>query len=125
PSTPDSLKSEIRNPKSEIVLLTNGIGGMARLCVALGRVASKYDCLLGANLTARVPVDRHIFAKRVRVWADANGFISTLNADNLIAFEPGPPARWKFAANAADGRVVGIEMTAQTVEGQNTTVSRF
>ena len=34
----------------DLVLLTNGIGGMARLCVDLGRVNSKYDCALGANL---------------------------------------------------------------------------
>src|SRR5256886_198172 len=124
-STPESLKSEIRNPKSEIVLLTNGIGGMARMCVDLGRVTSKYDCLLGANLNARVPVDRHIFAKRVRVWANANGFISTLNADNLVAFEPGPPARWRFATDAGDGCTIEIEMSAEMLPGRNTTVLRF
>ena len=49
------------------------------------------------------PVDRHIFAKRLRVWANANGFISALNAENLLAFEPGPPARWRFATQAGDG----------------------
>jgi predicted glycogen debranching enzyme len=122
---PPNAKLEIRRPKSEIVLLTNGIGGMARLCVDLGRVTSKYDCLLGANLNADVPVDRHIFAKRVRVWANANGFISALNADNLVAFEPGPPALWRFAVNAGDGQTVEIQMTAEMIEGQNTTLLRF
>ena len=110
---------------SDLVLLTNGIGGMARLCVDLGRVTSKYDCLLGANLDPGAPGDRHIFAKRVRVWANAHGFISGLNADNLVAFEPGPPAHWKFAANAGDGRVVEIEMAAGMVESRNTTLLRF
>src|SRR5204863_8343788 len=52
---------------SDVVLLTNGRGGMARLCVDLGRVKSKYDCVLGANLNPTVPVDRHVFAKRIRV----------------------------------------------------------
>ncbi|MFN7138491.1 MAG: amylo-alpha-1,6-glucosidase, partial [Limisphaerales bacterium] len=47
-----------------LVLLTNGIGGMARLCVDLGRIKSKYDCALGANLHSTLPVDRHVFAKR-------------------------------------------------------------
>jgi glycogen debranching enzyme len=118
-------QSAIRNPQSGMVLLTNGRGGMARLCVDLGRVNSKYDCLLGANLDAEVPVDRHIFAKRVRVWAVANGFISPLNADNLAVFAAGPPARWTFRANAGDGRTAGIVMTAGMIEGQNTTVLAF
>ena len=47
---------------------------MARLCVDLGRVNSKYDCVLGANLNPAVPVDRHVFVKRIRVWANADGF---------------------------------------------------
>jgi predicted glycogen debranching enzyme len=105
--------------------LTNGIGAMARLGVDLGRVSSKYDCVLGANLHPSVPVDRHVFAKRIRVWVDAGGFISPLNYQNLITFEPGPPARWRFIANAGDGRTVEIEMCAEMVAGRNTTAFRF
>ena len=61
-----SLLSGNLKPEN-LVLLTNGIGGMARLCVDLGAVKSKYDCLLGANLDPKVPVDRHVFAKRARL----------------------------------------------------------
>src|SRR5581483_11632919 len=51
-------QSAIRNPQpNDLVLLTNGIGGMARICVDLGRVNSKYDCILGANLNPNFPVD--------------------------------------------------------------------
>jgi starch synthase (maltosyl-transferring) len=60
---------------SDMILLTNGIGGMARLCVDFGAIKSKYDCLLGANLNPRLPVDRHVFAKRARVWVNADGFL--------------------------------------------------
>ena len=76
-----------------LVLLTNGRGGMARLCVNLGQVKSKYDCALAANLHASVPVDRHIFVKRLRVWSVADGFITPLDDQNLFTFDPGPPAR--------------------------------
>ena len=41
------------NAATSLVLLTNGLGGMARMCVDLGAVRSKYDCVLGANLTRR------------------------------------------------------------------------
>src|SRR5207302_378197 len=80
-----------------------------RLCLGLGDVTSNYDRLLGANLSASGPVARHIFARRVRVWANADRFISALDGDNLVAFEPGAPGRWRFAASAGDGRTVEIE----------------
>ena len=80
-------QSEFRRKPTDLVLLTNGRGGMARLCVDLGRVNSKYDCVLGANLHPTVPVDRHVFAKRIRVWVNADGFITPLDFQNLAAFE--------------------------------------
>ena len=123
--TPARLAVDIHDATKDLVLLTNGIGGMARICLDLGRVNSKYDCVLGANLDPELPVDRHIFAKRVRVWVNADGFISELNARNLAAFEPGPPATWRFIANAGDGRVIEIELRATMLEGRNTTVLRF
>ena len=119
-------QSAIRNPQSsDLVLLTNGIGGMARLCVDLGRVNSKYDCALGANLNPTVPVDRHVFVKRLRVWVNADGFLSPLDFKNLNSFNAGSPAVWKFVANAGDGRTVEIELRAEMLEGKNTTVFYF
>jgi glycogen debranching enzyme/glycosidase len=119
PSSSSSFSS------SALVLLTNGIGGMARMCVDLGRVNSKYDCVLGANLNPSVPVDRHIFVKRLRAWVNANGFLSPLNAKNLASFAAGPPAVWQFVAHAGDGRTVEIELRAEMLEGKNTTVFHF
>ncbi|MCU0771948.1 MAG: glycogen debranching enzyme N-terminal domain-containing protein [Verrucomicrobia bacterium] len=118
------------NPSREaladgLVLLTNGRGGMARICVDLGRVRSKYDCVLGANLHPAFPVDRHVLAKRIRVWVNANGFLSALDARNLMRFEPGPPARWHFAAHAGDGHCVDVVVEARMVAERNTTVFRF
>jgi len=113
------------SPKpADLVLLTNGRGGMARLCVDLGRVNSKYDCVLGANLNPTVPVDRHVFAKRMRVWVNADGFITPLDFQNLAAFQASPTV-WKFVANAGDGQTVEIELRAEMVEGQNTVMFQF
>jgi len=121
PQKPSTFKLQ----PSALVLLTNGIGGMARLCVDLGRVNSKYDCVLGANLNPTVPVDRHVFVKRLRVWVNADGFLSPLDFQNLASFQAGPPAVWHFVANAGDGRTVEIELHAGMVEGKNTTVFHF
>ena len=98
---------------------------MARICVDLGRVNSKYDCVLGANLNPDFPVDRHVFVKRLRVWVNADGFLSPLDFKNLASFEVGPPAVWNFVASAGDGRTVEIELRAEMVEGKNTTVFHF
>jgi starch synthase (maltosyl-transferring) len=126
PPAPLASRSEAKTARApHLVLLTNGIGGMARMGVDLGRVTSKYDCVLGANLHPGLPVDRHIFAKRIRVWVDADGFISPLDLKNLGSFKPGPPAFWRFVANAGDGRTVEIDMRADMLEGKNTTVFHF
>ncbi len=110
---------------SPLALLTNGIGGMARMCVDLGRVKSKYDCALGANLHHEVPVDRHIFGKRVRAWVNAAGFITALDGSNLMRFEAGPPAAWRFRASAGNGQAIEVEMTADMLEGRNSTAFEF
>jgi starch synthase (maltosyl-transferring) len=129
----DLLHASINSPSArnsspradDLVLLTNDRGGMARLCLDLGRVKSKYDCLLGANLHPDLPVDRHVFAKRVRAWVNADGFITPLDFRCLDAFRPGPPAQWDFVANAGDGRTVEVQMRATMLPGRNTTVLQF
>jgi starch synthase (maltosyl-transferring) len=125
-SEPESPTPNFQLPSANsLVLLTNGIGGMARLCVDLGRVNSKYDCALGANLNPIVPVDRHVFVKRIRVWVNADGFLSALDFKNLVAFNAGSPAVWNFIANAGDGRTVEIELRAEMLDGKNTVVFQF
>nr|MBA2481855.1 glycogen debranching enzyme N-terminal domain-containing protein [Planctomycetota bacterium] len=112
-------------PQDGMVLLTNGIGGMARFAVDLGAIRSKYDCVLGANLHPSAPCDRHVLVKRVRAWVNADGFITPLDADNLASFEDGPPASWTFVAAAGDGQTVQLVLEADMLDGANTTVLRF
>jgi predicted glycogen debranching enzyme len=108
-----------------LVLLTNGRGAMARMHVDLGRISSKYDCALAANLHGSAPCDRHVFIKRVRVWANADGFITQLNLETLERFHVGPPTLWSFLAHAGDGRAAEIYVTADLVQDSNTLVLRF
>jgi starch synthase (maltosyl-transferring) len=125
PASPQHLPYQFVKGSSDLVLLTNRIGGMARLCLDLGRITSKYDCLLGANLHPSVPVDRHILAKRLRAWVNADHFISQLDEQNLHSFEPGPPARWRFLVNAGDGRTLLVQLEAGMLDWRNTTLLRF
>jgi len=108
-----------------VALLTNGRGAMSRLRLDLGAIRSKYDCLLGANLHNAVPVDRHIFAKRLRAWVNADGFIAPLNLANLVDFEAGPPTHWRFVASAGDGRCVELHLLIDLLPDQNTVAIQF
>jgi starch synthase (maltosyl-transferring) len=98
---------------------------MSRMRVDLGQVQSKYDCVLGANLHPTVPTDRHIFVKRVRLWVNADGFITALDGSTLVRFAPGPPAEWRFVASAGDGRAVEIQLVADMLPEKNTTLLRL
>lgn len=108
-----------------LVLLTNGRGAMTRMCVDLGKVKSKYDCVLGASLHPEIPVDRHVLVKRVRLWVNADGFITPLDASTLLSFEAGPPAHWRFLCNAGDGRAVEVHLVVDMLEGKNAVVLRL
>ncbi|MBL0314099.1 MAG: glycogen debranching enzyme N-terminal domain-containing protein [Holophagaceae bacterium] len=108
-----------------LVLLTNGRGAMARIPANLGQVASKYDCLLGANLDPQNPCDRHVLVKRVRVWVNVDGFLTTLDAVSLESVIPGPPATWTFLVNAGDGRRLHLWLEADMVQGRNAVLLRF
>jgi len=120
-ATPDYA----RQGRSGLCLLTNGRGGMARLHADLGAITSKYDCLLGANLHPDAPCDRHVLAKRLRAWVNADGFVTALGQDTLVAFEPGPPGRWRFRVPAGDGRTVQVELVVELLPLRNTVVARF
>ncbi len=115
----------VRRPQDGLALLTNGRGAMARVHADLGRIASKYDCLLGANLHPDAPSDRHVLAKRLRAWVDADGFITPLDAVNLATFAAGPPAEWSFVANAGDGRTVELRLVIDLLHGRNAVVVRL
>ncbi|MCS6970229.1 MAG: amylo-alpha-1,6-glucosidase [Planctomycetota bacterium] len=108
-----------------LVLLTNGRGAMTRLHADLGRIASKYDCLLGANLHPEAPCDRWVCVKRLRAWINADGFLTPLHAGNLAELQPGPPAQWEFVANAGDGRTVTVRLLVELLPERNAVVLRW
>jgi glycogen debranching enzyme len=108
-----------------LVLLTNGRGGMVRLQSNLGAIASKYDCLLAANLHSSVPSERHVLAKRLRAWVNADGFISELDGRNLVRIDDGPPARWTFLASAGDGKRVEVCLEVHMPADRNEVVLRW
>jgi glycogen debranching enzyme len=123
---PDAPQPAARHAERSLALLTNGRGGMVRVHADLGHIASKYDCLLGANLHTDAPVDRHVLAKRLRAWVDADGFIVPLDARCLADFTAdADAARWVFVANAGDGRTVELHLALEMPAGRNAVTVRW
>ncbi|MDA3959420.1 MAG: glycogen debranching enzyme N-terminal domain-containing protein [Planctomycetota bacterium] len=107
------------------VLLTNGRGGMARIGTDLVSVRSKYDCILGANLHELWPVDRHVLAKRLRLWLISDHFSAPIDASTVENLEPGPPAVWRLRVPAGGGRMVAMTVSANMLNDRNETVFRI
>jgi predicted glycogen debranching enzyme len=122
---PASPRAAISGTSDHLLLLTNGRGGMARLAGDFGAIRSKYDCVLGANLDAERPVDRHVLVKRVRAWLQTDHFSYPIDGACLTACHAGPPARWHFHVPGGNGRTVAIEVEAAMPHGSNATAIRF
>ncbi|TVR10271.1 MAG: amylo-alpha-1,6-glucosidase [Planctomycetota bacterium] len=113
-------------PVHDMALLHNGRGGMARLWVDLGQVHSKYDAALAANLHPQWPVDRHVFIKRLRAWADVDGFPAALDRHTLSAFSNDHEiAQWDFRVGCGGGRWVDIHLQVWMPPGANALVCRW
>ena len=121
---PDSLQPRT-TPRDTSVLLTNGRGGMAYVPVLPHLITSKYHCLLGANLHPRVPSDRHVLAKRLRIWVSIDGFNAPLDDNALVDCRPGPPARWLWRVAASGGSWIDLHMEMDLLPDQNTVAIRF
>ena len=82
---------------------------MAHIPRSFGTVSSKYDCLLGANLNDELPVDRHVFCKRLRAWAIINNRQTALDASHTTGFvADAKQAQWTFAAFDSNGQSIAI-----------------
>ncbi|TVR39248.1 MAG: amylo-alpha-1,6-glucosidase, partial [Planctomycetota bacterium] len=107
-------------PVDAMTLLSNGRGGMARLAVDFGHISSKYDAALAANLHPGHPVDRHVFIKRLRLWAEVDGFISPLNGSSLREFSNDHrSSHWHFRAGGGGGSWLDIHLQAWMPPGSN------
>lgn len=113
---------DCQSPESPCVLLTNSRGGMAMVRIDMGSIDSKYDCVLGANMHPRLPVDRHVFAKRLRFWGLCEHRVVELNRYNLRDFRwgSGRAAQWIFQMDDGVDPIVEIMVRMVMDPGLNT-----
>ncbi len=104
-----------------LFLGTNGRGAMMRAHAAWGRLKSKYDALLAANLHSDFPVDRRMLLIRCRAWIVFQGYSQEISIDSLEDFrvEDGSRCAWRFSIPCGQGQHVVMSVTAQLIAGCN------
>jgi predicted glycogen debranching enzyme len=99
---------------------TNGKGAMMRAHAAWGKIESKYDALLAANLHPQYPVNRTMMLIRCRAWLVYQGYSSDISIDCLdrVAFDDGRYF-WRFTTPCGQGQHVSLDIMAEMTEGLN------
>jgi predicted glycogen debranching enzyme len=103
-----------------LMLDTNGRGGMLRSHVAWGRLTSRYDALLAANLHPGIPEDRWIMFARCRAWIAFQDYSQEINSDCQYAFHLGnTQGIWEFHVPTGQGEYVNLAIAAEMIHGEN------
>ena len=94
------------------MLGTNGRGGMCRAHAHWNRLPSRYDALLAANLSPRVPEDRRMLLTRMRGWVVFQGFSQEIGPDCLDAFgfDFDGPGCWEYHLPSGQGQHVVLRV---------------
>ena len=130
---PDAVRVRMRFERRDLLdadlrlLGTNGRGGMMRAAVHWGRLDSRYDALLAANLHPEVPEDRRMLLARCRAWVVYQGFSRELGTDCLESFEvdPAGKGRWRFHVPTGQGGDIFLTATAEMAPNRNAIRLRF
>jgi starch synthase (maltosyl-transferring) len=103
-----------------LLLSTNGRGAMLRAAVQWGKLNSRYDALLAANLNPNHPEDRWIMFTRCRAWVVYQGYSRPLDIDCLDAFgfEYGT-GWWRFQVPTGQGQHIDLTLALGMVPGRN------
>jgi len=114
--------------KDDYLLLdTNARGGMMRANVSWGKLNSRYDALLAANLHPDYPVDRHIMLTRCRAWVLYQGYSTPLSHKYMLHFRQcaDSSGEWLFKLPTGLGKSVLIQANIRMITNKNVVVLTF
>ena len=102
---------------------TNGRGGMLRAHIDWGKLNSRYDGILSANLHPSFPENRWVMFSRCRVWLVFQGYSQPIGMDCLDSFRFDYPSRgyWQFQIPTSQGEHVFITAMLEIMPGNNET----
>lgn len=87
-------------------------GGMMRAAAWWGRLESRYDALIAANLSRDYPENRWIMLARCRIWAVYQGYSRELllNCLESFSFSYENAGKWVFRVPTSEGRQYLLEL---------------
>jgi glycosidase len=105
------------------LLGTNSRGGMLRANVLWGKLCSRYDALLAANLNPEFPEDRRIMFTRCRAWLVFQGYSQEICFDcfDSFCYDYNSRGFWLYHIPAGQGEHVSLSIGIEMVDGENAT----
>ncbi|MCP4682793.1 MAG: glycogen debranching protein [Desulfobacterales bacterium] len=99
----------------------NGIGGLLRANVSWGKLDSKYDALLAANLNPSFPSDRWIMLTRCRAFLVFQGYSQDISCDCLdsFTFDYSSCGIWNFNVPSGQGEHVALTIRVKMLDEEN------
>ncbi|MBI9091390.1 MAG: glycogen debranching enzyme N-terminal domain-containing protein [Desulfobacterium sp.] len=124
-----STRKAIAKDPSLKLLGVNHRGGMMRAFAWWGRLESRYDALLAANINPDYPEDRWMALARCRIWVTFQGYSRELCLDCLdrFIFSYDNAGIWRFRVPTSEGNHCLVELTLKMIEDKNSlelTISR-
>jgi predicted glycogen debranching enzyme len=127
-SPPESMEVTTLLGRQELLaaprmfLATNNRGSMLRAPLIWGRLESRYDALLAANRSPKIPEDRWIMLTRCRCWIVYQAYSQALGFDCFHTFHLDPKGRglWRFHVPTGQGEHVRITVRAEMATSENT-----
>jgi len=106
---------------------TNGRGGMLRTPISWGKLTSRYDSLLAANINASIPEDRWVMFSRCRAWLVFQGYSQPINTDCLETFavDDDTGGTWYFHIPTGQGEDVLVTLGLNLVPDENSVQLTF
>ena len=96
-------------------LVTNDLGAASFLPIAWGKLNSRYDAILSANVNAELPVDRWIMFTRLRGWVVYQDYSQSLNGDCLETFALDGSLQGEWTFHVPTGRGTHVVIKIKTV----------
>ncbi|WP_457553259.1 amylo-alpha-1,6-glucosidase, partial [Desulfobacula sp.] len=105
-------RKEVRKTPFLKLLNTTTRGGMMRAAAFWGRLDSRYDAFLGANMDKILPENRWMVFSRCRIWAIFQGYSRELAPDCLekFTFSYDHGGKWLFHVPTSEGKYYALEL---------------
>ncbi len=121
------LADKWQNSAQHKIFGSNTLGGYAMFNAAFGKLHSKYDAFLAANINPDYPVDRYVMFTNCRAWLVIDEYSHELTDAALEEFtaHPGNRARLRFSLPDGHGSSAAIEVDFAFDANADKTVLRF